>query len=333
MITGLGSATTALSPGTWVLADADAGQVLATDARLWKDAPKRSARPPARLGDAAAAVRQLALPLNLTDAYGPTFSMAQCESLHDVVRFIHEKAVIALFTAGDALAEEAFALVHRLRDAEGLSFLIIDLGGGLTPSRSVAIPLSSVLCEPLAALCRGMATPNLRWGKPPPIPNTTGLMSRSLLDKRGERPVGEPNYALVTRDYLNLNARVDYHFAMIDAVCGANPRENTIRFRFKGGGTAKAQRERRAAFIEAVMREQEFFTNRQGDMVTAVLVEGARELIRDKMEMLGRLLGFSRLLDAAMIDDDMPGRVAAAFLEGDYSLDGLAAEMAAKAQA
>ena len=62
----------------------------------------------------------------------------------------------------------------------------------------------------------------------------------------------------------------------------------------------------------------------KGDMVTAVLMEGSRETIRSKMEMLGRFLGFSRLLDAAMVDDDMPTRVAQAFLAGDYALEGLA---------
>ena len=96
---------------------------------------------------------------------------------------------------------------------------------------------------------------------------------------------------------------------------------------------AQAQRDRRAACIETILREQEFFTNRQGDMVTAVLVEGAREPIRAKLEMLGRLLGFSRLLDAVMLDDAMPGRIARAFLDGDYSLDGLAGETAATARA
>lgn len=333
MITGLGTATTALSPGQWVLVDADAGQVLATDPRLWRDAPARAPRAPARLGAAARAVRRLALPLNLTDAHGPTFALAQCQSLHDVVRFIHEKAVLAMFNAGDALAGEAFALVHRLENAAGLSFLVIDLGGGLAPGRRGPIALDRVLSDPLAALCRGMAAPHPRWGTPPPFQSTAGPMPRSLPDKPGERPAGRPNYALVTRDYVNLNARADYHFAMVDAVCGANPRENTIRFRFKGGGGAQAQRDRRAACIETILREQEFFTNRQGDMVTAVLVEGAREPIRAKLEMLGRLLGFSRLLDAVMLDDAMPGRIARAFLDGDYSLDGLAGETAATARA
>ena len=317
MITGLGAATTALPPGGWVLADADAGVVLETDERLWRDAPRPAARAAARLGEAAEAVLAAALPLHLSDAHGPTFSLRQCRSLHDVVRFIHEKAVLALFDAAEALAGKAFALVHRLEDAGGLGFQIIDLGGGLAPSRFAVIAPESVLCDPLAALCRGMASPQPRWGTPPPIPDAAGPAPRSLPDQRAGQPAGKSNYALVTRDYLNLNARVDSCFVMIDAVCGANPRENAVRFRFKGASAARAQRERRAVFLETVLREREFFTTRQGDMVTALLAEGAREAVRDKLTLLGRLLECSRLLEAALTDDDAPGRLAAAFLEGD----------------
>ncbi len=325
MITGLGTATSALVSGDWVLVDADRGMVLAADPLVWQNAPKPSARKAARPGGAGAQVRDMILPLNLTDAYGPTFSIMECKSLHDLVRYTHEKAVIALFEAGDAITGETFSLVRRLKDDAGLSFFIIDLGGGLVPGRSATLGREDILCEPLGALCRGMSTPGLRWGTAPPITDVTGLMTRSLLDARSERPVGNPNYALVSRDYLNLNARVDYHFAMVDAVCGINPRENSIRFRFKGGGTARIQRERRAVFVETVLREEEFFTTRQGDMVTAVLMEGSRESIRAKMEMLGRFLGFSRLLDASMINDDMPRYIADAFLAGDYALNGLEA--------
>jgi len=329
MITGLGRATS-LEAGQWVLVDADRGMILEADPLVWENTPRPVPRKPAPEESAAASVRRMVLPLNLTDAYGPTFSILECQSLHDLVRYIHEKAVIALFEAGDAIAEESFSLVRRIEDASGLSFLIIDLGGGLVPGRSPVARMEDILCEPLAALCRGMATPGLRWGKAPPIPGIVGLMGRAMLDGAGERPVGNPNYALASRDYLNLNARVDYHFAMVDAICGVNPRENSIRFRFKGGGTARVQRERRAAFVEAVMNAEDFFTTRTGDMVTAVIVEGSRETIRLKLEMLGRFLGFSRLLDAAMVNDDMPAKIAKAFLDGDYSLDRLVDEFSGK---
>lgn len=321
MITGLGTATN-LEQGAWVLADADQGEVRPADPSLWKDAPRPAPPAPSQVSGAAGRVRELCLPLNLTDAYGPTFSVLECRSLHDLVRYAHEKAVMALFDAGDAIAEDSFSLVRRLRDPAGLIFLIIDLGGGLAPTGSSTIAPSDIRSEPLAALCRGMSTPGLRWGVAPPAlgGGLSGLVSRGLLDGRSERPVGNPNFALVSRDYLNLNARVDFHFALVDAVCGPNPRENSVRFRFKGGGTARTQRERRAVFVEEVLRREEFFTSRQGDMVTGSFTEGPREVILAKLEMLGRFLGFSRLLDAVMVDDDMPGRVARAFLEGDYAL-------------
>ena len=327
MITGLGSATARLTPGQWVLADADRGRVLAADPTVWQGAPRPRERLAETRPDAASDLRRLILSLNLTDAYGPAFSILECRSLHDLVRFIHEKAVLAMFEAGDTAADEAFPLVRRLKDQAGLKFLIIDLGGGLAGGgdggASASIDLDQVRCEPLLALCRGMSVPGLRWNAPPPGASLSGLLSRSLLDQAGARPLGNPNYALAARDYLNLNARVDFHFVMIDAVCGNNPRANSIRFRFKGGGTAQVQRERRVRFIEEVLKESGFFTNRQGDMVTGLLGEAARETIVACMEMLGRLLGFSRLLDAAMVHEDMPGRVARAFLAGDYALEGL----------
>lgn len=324
MLVGLGSATTALKPGAWVLVDADRAEVRAADARLWQEAPSPLAPEGRALGEAATAVQELILPLNLTDAYGPTFNAAECRSLHDLVRYTHEKAVVALFEAGDAIAGETFSLVRRLRNPAGLGFLIIDLGGGLAPSLRTEIGMEDIRSEPLAALCRGMATPGLRWGVAPPgFAKVGGLLTRGMLDKRSERPVGEPNYALISRDYLNLNARVDFHFALVDAVCGANARENSVRFRFKGGGTSRVQRERRALCVEEVLRHEEFFTARQGDMVTASFSEGPRESILAKVEMLGRFIGFSRLLDAVMVDDGMPRQVAEAFLSGDYALEHL----------
>ena len=323
MLTGLGTATTALHGGQWVLVDGQRGNVHGTDAALWQDQvqdPARSGRKSRR----NAALRELVLPLNLTDAYGPTFNAAECRTAHDIIRFVHEKAILGMFRAGDAVAEGAWDLVRRLEDAGPLHFMLLDLGGGLAPdSPARQVRLEHVLSGPLLALCRGMATPGLRWNKPPPLPGLTGLMGNAMLDKRGERPVGEPNYALVSRDYLNLNARVDYHFAMVDAVCGHNPRENSVRFRFKGGGTTRVQRERRAAFVEQVLSGEDFYANRQGDLVTGLFSEGPQDVVREKLVMLGRFLGFSRLLDAAMTDDNMPRLLAEAFRAGDFGLEEL----------
>jgi pyruvate,water dikinase len=146
-------------------------------------------------------------------------------------------------------------------------------------------------------------------------------MSRWLTDHRAERPIGMPNYALVTRDYLNLNARMDFHFIMVDTLCGIDPRGNSIRFRFKGGGTSLAQRRRRIRCIAEILEANGFLCNVQDDLITATLQGGPASVIEEKLVCVGRLLGFTRLLDAAMVDDYVATAAVQAFLAGNYSLE------------
>ncbi len=331
MLTGAGRATEMLQDGEWVILDADSAVICQAPEEVWSEAAalhrSRETAESHRQAQAqvitpeAARIRELIEPLNLTDAYGPTFSIHECRSLHDIIRYTHEMAVLAMFRVGDAVLEESDVLTHRLEDGLPFHFLVIDLGGGIVPGKDrFKIHLEDVLSAPLLALCKGIATPGLRWGQPPPGAALSGLLSRAMLDARSAREVGSPNYALITRDYLNLNARVDYHFTMVDAVCSANPRENYIRFRFKGGGTTAVQRERRARFVSEVLGEHHFFTDQQGDLVNATLSETGREETAERLVMIGRLLGFSRLLDATMSDDAAPRKVAQAFLAGDYAL-------------
>lgn len=325
MVTALAGALESLAEGQWVVLDADQGLVREAPAEAWvgleQEGPRRRGRKAALpVPPALARLSELVLPLNLTDAYGPTFSPLECRSLHDLVRFVHEMGVLAMFAAGDGILEDAGSLPRYL-EGQPLHFLILDLGGGLAPDAGRrALTLDQLRCEPLLALCRGMSEKGLRWRGSPPGANLSGLLSRSLLDAGSARPLGGFNYALITRDYLNLNARVDYHFAMLDAVCGPSAGENAIHFRFKGGGTVLEHRERRARLVSEILKSQGFFVDRQFDLVTAVLRGVAREKCAERLALLGRLMGFTRLLDAAMTGEDAMKRAVAAFLEGDYAL-------------
>ncbi len=339
MLTGAGKATEVLRDGQWVILDADRAMVSKAPEEIWSGAALTGHGKPLREAGRAkrsdvscpgtTRLRQLIEPLNLTDAYGPTFSVQECRSIHDLIRYTHEMAVLTMFQAGDEILESAQVLVRRLECAVPMHFLIIDLGGGIAAgSKGSRVRLEDILSLPLLALWRGISTPGLRWNQPPPAAAISGLFSRSLLDAGSARPVGQQNYALITRDYLNLNARVDYHFAMVDAVCGTNPRENYIRFRFKGGGTIAVQRERRARFIADVLAANQFLVDQRSDLVTASILETAQSETEQRLVMLGRLFGFSRLLDATMRDDTVHRKVAQAFLDGDYALDSLKEESA-----
>ena len=331
MITGTAEATKTLKEGQWVLLDADRRVVLEVPSVVQDQMEKLTTAglksSPVEPGDEKLApelekLRQLIVPLNLTDAYGPTFSLMECRSLHDLIRYAHEAALMAMFTAGDELVEDHFSAVHWLDEGLPFHFFIIDLGGGLKPGpHPTRLHLDDVISFPMRSLWEGLSTPGLRWSTPPPSPSLSGLFARTMTEQGGARALGSSNFAILTRDYLNLNTRLDFHFAMIDTVCGPNARENYIRFRFKGGGTTEVQRERRARFISMVLKSEEFSTDVKGDLVTASLAGTGQESAARKLIALGRLLGFSRLLDASMRDDDAPARLAKAFFDEDWALE------------
>lgn len=329
LLYGVEGATTTLTPGSWITVDGAAGTITpATADEIAGAAVRQKKTPPpvhAALPPLCAELRQTILPLHLTDAYGPTFSIAECRSLHDIVRYVHEKAVLAMFHAGDEALEHGGMPVHMV--ASDVPFLvnIIDLGGGFmagTPLRR-RVPVEQIRSIPFLALWAGVTTPGVNWGPPPGGVNMGPVLSSWLTDHRSARPVGMPNYAIISRDYLNINARMDFHFTMIDTVCGADVRSNYARFRFKGGGTSRQQRLRRARCIALILEAHGFYTDVTGDLVNASIKEMDAEALGKCLTVLGRLLGFTRLLDAVMTGDDMIEHVSHAFLQGDYALSSL----------
>lgn len=322
MLTRAQGVLEAVPEGALVVLDADAGRItpapaaIGDIAELLGPAGQEDRRPPtAPLPPGRARVHELVVPLTLTDAYGPTFSVLECRTLHDIVRFAHESAVLALFEAGDNLLDEASSAVRVLRGEGPFECMVVDLGGGLRETATGRhIGPKDIASVPLAALWRGLSAPAVEPGLPEAAPELGRLMAKGLTDGRSRRPVGEPNYALATRDYVNVNARLEFHFAMIDAVCGPRARGNYVRLRFKGGGASAALRERRALCLTAILRASGFFTNRQGDLVSAKCTDASEEATAAALELVGRLLNFSRLLDAAMANDDAPHLAAEAFL-------------------
>ncbi len=334
MLVGLVDAMSKLEEGEWITIDGEHGKVYKAEneeienaiERFKKEKEYRKSKLDTQkqpTNTVLDQVKELTIKLNLTDAYGPTFSIMECRSLHDIVRYVHEKAVIAFFEAGDELLEEASGVVYKLESDVPFFLHIIDVGGGLAPQRKKkrSVTPDEVTCKPFKALWKGISTPGLRWSGPPPILGNMGaVMGRWMSDARSQRPLGLPNYIILARDYFNLNARMDFHFTMVDTVCSLDPRENYIKFRFKGGGTSMQQRHRRAIAIGEILERSDFFTDVKADLVNAIFEYAPEEVIEEKLVIVGQLLGFTRLIDAAMINDETPYLVADAFYEGDYEL-------------
>jgi len=333
LISGLGDASRSLADAGWVTVDGSHGQVhaateeeIAAAVAAWQPAAARQtvaqAMPPLQQE-----LRELITALNLTDAYGPTFNILECHSLHDIVRYVHEKAVLAMFNAGDVTLEENLGAVHILDAPVPFFVSIIDVGGGLALEGRTMRRISPdrVVSRPFCALWQGIVTPGLAWGPPPGGSPMGSVVSSWLTDHKSSRPIGMPNYAMVSRDYCNLNARMDFHFTMVDAVCAVEPRNNHIQFRFKGGGANLVRRQRRAICIGTILEHYGFLADVRDDLVNATLQGAPAAVIEEKLVVVGRLLGFTRLLDAAMGDDGMVRQVADAFIQGDYGLTNLVA--------
>ena len=261
-------------------------------------------------------------PLNLIDPLLDNFTPDGCQTFHDIIRFIHEKAIAEL------VDEERNKEVLRDNIAVKLDvplptgIFIIDIGGGLNlkEDRSRA-GLDEINSIPFKSIVRGMMHPGV-WHSDAISMKINDFMSSMLKmpDVSTMRYLGE-NVAVVSREYVNLSLRFGYHFNMMDCYCSENVRDNHVYFRFVGGATDIVKRSRRAELLSAILRELNMRINTKGDLVIARTDNISRSEMEELLDHLGRLIAFSRQLDALLNDDQLVQHYISKFLEGNYKLE------------
>jgi pyruvate,water dikinase len=263
-------------------------------------------------------------PLNLVDPNAENFSPEGCRTLHDIIRFAHEKGMREMFRIGDEMDEREHLAV-RLRAGLPLNILVVDLGRGLTvaaPPR--VIGPEHVACEPFKALLAGMTHKDVRWsgGVDVNLKGFAAIVAESILsDPHADGRMGGPNYAVISKRYLNFNSRLGYHFATIDTFCGEVINDNYITFSFKGGAADIARRSRRALLLARILKRLGFKVEQKGDLVRGELKKHDRALTLEKLDFVGRLLGSIRLLDMVLSDDGQIDWYVEEFFKGNYAFD------------
>jgi pyruvate,water dikinase len=271
---------------------------------------------------AQGALKRMA-PLTLTDPKALNFSPEGCRSLHDVIRFAHEMGMREMFDIGDGMGDAEGAV--RLRAGLPLNILVVDLGGGLTPTapRKV-VELEHIKSAPFQGLLHGMTDPGVRWlgGVGVSLSGFATIMAESLLsDPNADGSMGGPSYAVVSDHYLNFNTRLGYHFAVVDSYCGPSINDNYIVFSFKGGAADIARRSRRARLIAQILKRLNFKTEIKGDMVRGEIKKYSQTDLKQKLDMVGRLLGAVRLLDMLLSDDGQLDWYVEEFFKGNYAFE------------
>jgi pyruvate,water dikinase len=278
------------------------------------EARKRAGAPHGRLHD-------LVLALNLTDPAGSHFRAKRCRSLHDVVRYVHEKAIQAMFRLGDRNSRFWRPTSRKLLSSVPVKIRIISLDGSVRGSRW-SCREDDVDSIPFRALFRGMTDPRVSWSTR--HFEHLDLMPRDFVEQvlggtRGPRRKGDSNYAIVGRNYVNLNARLVFHYLMVDALVGPSRETNHVHFRARGGGGSDDNRERRARFMELVLRSMGIVVNRRGDLVTGWLRGETREESEEALVRIGLLMACARQLDMIMTSDSWVPVFVERFIEGDYA--------------
>lgn len=313
-----------LSPGQTVTVDAFSGRIYAGVAQELLSLRLELA--PVRLQDtpvheALRELSRLVLPLNLIDPASAGFAPRGCRTLHDVMRYAHEKSYHEMFAISDS-AVNAGGGSLRLDASLPIDLHIIDLDKGVNaPPGACAVTPEQILSVPFKALLRGMLHPDVVFRKPRPI-NISGFMSVMSQQMAGPTGGGErfgdKSYAIISDRYMNFSSRVGYHYSVLDAYCGSTVSKNNISFSFQGGAAGESRRMRRIRGIAMVLEELGFSVTIQGDSVKSQLQKYPKEVMEERLDQLGRLLQVTRQMDMLMNSEDAVTRFRDDFMNGIY---------------
>jgi len=262
-------------------------------------------------------------PLNLIDPLFDNFTPEGCQTFHDIIRFIHEKAIAELVDVEryerDLLKDN---IAVKLDVPIPAGIFIIDIGGGLNLKEgSNKATIDEISSIPFKSIVKGMLHPGVWRSDSVPLKMDDFMSSMlKMPDISSMRYLGE-NVAVISREYVNLTLRFGYHFNMMDCYCSENIRDNHIYFRFVGGATDIAKRSRRAELLAQILKEYDLIVNVKGDLVIARTGNINRSEMEGILDRLGRLIAYSRQLDALMDDDQSVQYYVKKFLKESYHSD------------
>ena len=199
-------------------------------------------------------------------------------------------------------------------------FYVLDVGGGIKQNltNQKSVNFDEITSLPLKAVLKGLGHPDIRWGEFTHFDwaeHDRIVMSGGIISPKSAMFA---SHAVVSDDYLNLNMRFGYHFVILDAICTDTPADNYALFRFSGGGADMYKRTLRADFLHQVLGRFGFDVNRRSDLVDARLEGESKNVMEEKLDWIGRLLGATRLMDMYLKDATMVEVFVEDFMNGRY---------------
>ena len=260
---------------------------------------------------------RLISPLNLIDPDSPAFRMDNCQTIHDFLRFCHERSVAELIGFHSSGQTASGASAPLLKADVPIRIRLIDVGGGLSQPYTDPVIVSQISSLPFLSFLKGVLLKNVWDQEPAPIGARDFLSSltKPLTMLTNPPSYAGENLAILAKNYCNLSLQLGYHYNIIDCYLSDAADDNYIYFRFVGGFAEEGKRIRRAVLISQILASLHFKVEQKGDLVIGKAKMLERSHLENILAHLGRLVAFTRQLDVRISDDAVMEQLFNEFLQ------------------